>query len=200
MLSRRDLIESAVQGAALALGPWPCLPGARDRGLFCVLFDASSPAGSAFGAELAAQGLPSLPIKRDVTEVWYSQLSPRWRQGALPLGVAGLTDYATLFCLERLGWDHGLRLIYRGEHRVATHLGSQAGLAHTLRDPESWPLALARRLAELDATHAWRARAVSRRTPEWVHHSRSAAAAIEGLPLYSWVLAPAARSMESPTA
>jgi hypothetical protein len=205
MLSRRDFLESAVQVSALTLGPWASLPGARARGLFCVLFDARSPAGSTFGAELAACGLPGAPIRGDVTEVWYSQLSPRWRQGALPLGVAGLTDYATLFCLERLGWDHGLRLIYRGEHRrsddqlehrVATHLGPQAELAHTLSGAQ-WPLALARRVAALDASDAGRARAVSRRTPESVHRSRGASAELEGLPLYSWVLAP---SMESRTA
>jgi hypothetical protein len=150
-----------------------------------------------------AHGIPGLPIARDVTEVWYSHLSPRWRHGAGPLGVAGLTDYATLFCLERLGWDHGLRLIYRGEHRrsasqlehrLATHLIAHSELARTLRDTARWPVALARRLAALDARDGWSARAVSRHTPEWMHRSHSEPTQLEDLPLYSWVLAPPARA------
>ncbi|HEY1961951.1 MAG TPA: hypothetical protein VGG69_06005 [Rhizomicrobium sp.] len=31
--------------------------------------------------------------------------------------MAGLTEYGAFFCLERLGFDHGLRVIFRGEHR-----------------------------------------------------------------------------------
>jgi hypothetical protein len=212
VLSRRDFLDSVVQGSALALGPWACLPaasaspaplaqrapGAGHRGLFCALFDARSASGNTFGAQLTADGVPALPIERDVTQVWYSQLSPRWRQGAFPLAVAGLTDYAALFCLERLGWDHGLRLIYRGEHRrsaselehrLATHVSARPELVRAVCG-ERWPAALAQWVAALDARSAWHDRAVSSRTPESSHHSRAEPAELDGLPLYSWVLAP----------
>jgi hypothetical protein len=33
-----------------------------------------------------------------------------------PVAIAGLTAHGPLFCLERLAWDHGMRVVFRAEH------------------------------------------------------------------------------------
>jgi hypothetical protein len=48
-----------------------------------------------------------------------------------------MTTHGPLFCLERWAWDHGLRVVARTEHAVAT-----AGEADTLI---SWVIAPVRR-------------------------------------------------------
>ena len=47
----------------------------------------------------------------------YRDLSQRWKAGAV--AIAGVTTHGPLFCLERWGWDHGLRLAYRQDLAVA---------------------------------------------------------------------------------
>ena len=58
-------------------------------------------------------------IRGDPTDVWYNELSVRWKQG--PASVVGLTGSDTLFVLERLAWDAGLRVVER-QKGPAAHL------------------------------------------------------------------------------
>lgn len=85
------------------------------------LFEAAAPAAAAFGLAAQGAGAQVFAIRGDITDVWYRQLQPRW--AAAPFPVAGLTFYPALFCLERLAWDHGLRLaafaVHGQSHRVA---------------------------------------------------------------------------------
>jgi hypothetical protein len=48
------------------------------------------------------------------------------------VAVGGLTLHGPLFCLERLAWDHQMRVVYRAEHR----LRSDGRIEHTLSGPE----------------------------------------------------------------
>jgi hypothetical protein len=76
-----------------------------------VVIDERFAAARRFGAAMQWRGLPVHAIRGDVTEVWYERLHPLWKRTAAP--VAGITAYAAMFCLERLAWDQGLRMIHR---------------------------------------------------------------------------------------
>lgn len=47
----------------------------------------------------------------DLTSIWYEHIGPLW--AVAPVRVAGVTSEEVLFVMERLAWDHGLRVIYR---------------------------------------------------------------------------------------
>jgi hypothetical protein len=51
----------------------------------------------------------------DITDFWFADLSRRWKEA--PVAIGGLTARGPLFCLERFGWDHGLRVVFHGTHR-----------------------------------------------------------------------------------
>ncbi|MGH8259734.1 MAG: hypothetical protein ACREUG_08590, partial [Steroidobacteraceae bacterium] len=72
------------------------------------VFDERFAAARRFGAAMQRRGLRVHAIRGDVTQVWYSHLHPQWKRAQSP--VAGVTAYAAMFCLERLAWDHGLRM------------------------------------------------------------------------------------------
>lgn len=79
-----------------------------------VLFDERFASSRRFGATMRRQGFAVHAIRGDVTDVWYERLYPLWKRTPAP--VAGLTAYAAMFCLERLAWDHGLRMTRYAAH------------------------------------------------------------------------------------
>lgn len=142
MIDRRRLIASGTAASLIAalvsaplararaavLGPAPAGPPAgppatpdgwdeylssdRIAALRLVLFDERFAAACRFGKAMRRRGLPVRAIRSDVTDVWYSRLYPLWKRE--PAAIAGLTAYAAMFCLERLAWDHGLRMTRLG--------------------------------------------------------------------------------------
>jgi hypothetical protein len=80
------------------------------------LFDRRFAAGRRFARTSAAQGVATRAITSDVTSIWFHELQPLWK--LQPVAIAGLTTYAPLFCLERLAWDHGMRLLHRDQHEA----------------------------------------------------------------------------------
>jgi hypothetical protein len=144
-----------------------------------------------------------------MTQLWYSELQPLWRRELRP--IAGLTAYAALFCLERLAWDHGMRVVYHGAH---TPLAS-GDVDHVVHGPWSvrhhskrgsrrssdahreWPTDLADRIARQARKSGWTglppalcAVAACARTP-----GLCAERSFEQ-PLHSWVIARPARHLE----
>ena len=83
--------------------------------LYVALFDRRFSDSRLFSWAAQQRGIGIRPIAGDVTDVWYSELHPRWKENAVP--IAGVTTYGALFCLERLAWDHGMRVVYRGSHQ-----------------------------------------------------------------------------------
>jgi hypothetical protein len=123
MTSRREVLKAGLAASTL-------LPlGARadsvavDAALaqtvqfYKVLYDARFAAGVAFARRAAARGLAVHAMAGDMTRFWYDDLYHRWRQG--PVAIAGLTAHGALFCLERLAWEHRMRVVYRVEHAAA---------------------------------------------------------------------------------
>ena len=95
--------ESAT--SAVPLTPMP---------FYKVVFDERFPDSIAFGDAMKRLGVAAHGIKGDMTDLWYRDLYPQWQKGPVP--IAGLTAHGALFCLERLAWDHRMRVMFRAEH------------------------------------------------------------------------------------
>ena len=122
-MNRREFVLASTA----SLGAVPLLGGAQDRTTVAsaghvplnacsILYDRRFAASCAFGAEMMRRGGPVRPIDGDVTAVWCDELAPRWARGEGV--VAAMTTGRTLLCLERLAWDHRLRVTTRVPHAL----------------------------------------------------------------------------------
>jgi hypothetical protein len=116
MTSRRAFMKAAslaaaapVSATAAGASPPPPPPLVQRA-----VYDDRFAAARAFGAEAARRGWAVASIKGDVTDFWYHELDELWRRE--PVALAGLTTDNSLWVLERLAWDRGLRVISRREH------------------------------------------------------------------------------------
>jgi hypothetical protein len=123
MASRRTFLQIALGGATLApLAVRDALDrsaGASPR-LYKAIFDRRFPASIAFALDAERRGVPVHGIAGDVTALWYHDLYFAWRRGPAP--IAGVTTEASLFCLEMLARDAGLRVT--GRRSLADNLVS----------------------------------------------------------------------------
>jgi hypothetical protein len=201
MYNRRSFLQagaaaSSVSAIGGAMGAWPSsvLAATSSRiDFYKVVFDQGHPAAVVFGHAAEAAGLPAQAIGRDVTSLWYDDLYHRWRQG--PAAIAGLTPVRIAFCLQMLGQDVGMRLVFRAEH---TPMGDGT-LKHKLAGPKS----ILERAAVLDTSAGWShgaAALVSQCPAEFSSKSTRAltSASATGFafrePLVSWVIAPVSRT------
>jgi hypothetical protein len=99
--------------------------------LYKVLFDARFPASVRFGTAARSLGVATHLIRGDITDLWYHDLDARWKKS--PVAIAGLTAQGAIFCLERLAWDHGMRVVFRGDHQYLP----DGSIEHALVGPES---------------------------------------------------------------
>ena len=114
MANRRELLQAGLAASVLPMDliarqARAQAPLAIHRAIYDDRFDA----GRAFAAQARQRGWTTRAIRGDVTDLWYHELSVRWRQGPAP--IAGLTAKNSLFCLERLAWDAGMRVVSRAE-------------------------------------------------------------------------------------
>jgi hypothetical protein len=166
----------------------PFEPTLKPLPLYKVIFDQRFPASRDFADEAQTLGLPVHGIEGDITDVWFHDLSLRWKQE--PVAIAGLTAHGPLFCLERLAWDHRMRVVFRGRHSVSP----DGSLEHELWGPrnmlsgvsslagrDDWGKAAANLLATCQNTWdgAMRRRVAGQRM-----------APPDEEPLFSWVIAP----------
>lgn len=156
-----------------------------------VFFDERRSAARAFATRAGTLGLQTLGFDGDVTDLWYGDLDLRWREA--PCAIAGMTGEGALFCLERLAWDRGLRVVSR-----VRHLRLEGGMVeHVLRTSrraldgfrmrcvaDSWEPAVAALVATADGG------SVARRDATVVSAPGTAQERWPE-PLVSWVIAPA---------
>ena len=126
MPTRREFIQrGAILPALAAFGPTAHLAyaegadGTRDirqwaHRTFRILFDDSSDEGAAFGARARRLGAAVLPVRPALGTVWMNVIEPHLKRE--PTALAGLIDGPSLFCLELLGRDYGMGIVYRVEH------------------------------------------------------------------------------------
>ena len=137
MVTRRDLLQA---GAAISVLPWAAHaatdPEVSAPTFHTVLFDAPFREAREFGAEGARLQMNVRGFHGDITNVWFRELAPVWRSLAnrdmavatADMAIAGLTQYGALFCLERLAWDAGMRVVYRAEHPIGSTAPRMASL------------------------------------------------------------------------
>jgi hypothetical protein len=127
MIDRRRILQGGLALSSLPLVATVSLSGARSAhakalehpSLYKVLFDQRFAESRDFGHDARMQGHSVQGFNGDITNVWYRDLHPRWKQGTA--AIAGLTAHGALFCLERLAWDVGMRVTHRAEHRYEGH-------------------------------------------------------------------------------
>ncbi len=189
MTNRREFLQTVtalsavplVGRAAFAIGREPVV-------LDVVIFDSRHAEARDFGARAGRLGAPLREIEGDITDLWRDELLGRWQ--AAPVTIAGLTERPALFLLERLAWDHGLRVVFEAEHApdgrgTTAHQvvrTANSGLALELEAAgRSWPDVLADSL--VTGSHA---------TTRDFRPSDAALAAHlgEAEKLYSWIIAP----------
>ena len=178
-------LQRTPQGSAGAAVPANELPG---RIFYKVIVDDRIPESLRFGQRMREMGSAVHAISGDVTDLWFHDLFAQWTKE--PVAIAGLTEHGPLFCLERLAWDHKMRVVYRAEHRLdgdcveheivrsrdrrAADLGSAGATGRRTR--RGWSVA-----ARIVGSPTAVARAVTRVAP-----------AGDREPLLSWVIAPRA--------
>jgi len=82
--------------------------------LYAVIFDERFAEARRFAGIARQRGVRTRGVRGDVTDLWYHELRPLWSRGAA--AIAGVTAYGALFCLERLAWDHRMRVVHHGIH------------------------------------------------------------------------------------
>ena len=198
MLDRRHFLQTSS-----LLGVGSLLPAVTPAGtaaasaggrLHCAVVDTRYGPCRQFARRLEQEGVPVFVTEGNLTDVWYRHLQPLWRTA--PAAVAGFTAFASLFCLERLAWNHELRVVYRGVHaaagdrRLEHRIAAPPLLRQRLRfelDDHAWPGLLARALC--GPRSAWdQAPPILSSVSETVLAGRVAQLPA-GLPLYSWVIA-----------
>lgn len=191
MTDRRQFLQTAAALSAVPLASRSVFAGGRELGVLdAVVVDSRHRDSLAFGDRARNMGVPLSPIEGDITELWTRSLLPRWRQQ--PAALAGLTERPALFLLERLGWDHNLRVVFEAEHGPDGH----GGMMHTV--VRSGDAALAPALAA--AGRGWTnvlADAMFAGTHAATRDFRPSGAAMaarfdEPTRLHSWIIAPRA--------
>ncbi len=201
MASRREFLQVGIAALALPISAHAALSPAADAPektapvtpLYKVVFDERFPASVAFGTEARSLGLPTHSIRGDITDLWFHELDAQWKKK--PVAVAGLTAQGALFCLERLAWDHGMRVVFRGDHQYLP----AGSIEHVLTGPESvvnqasglqndgdgWAARVANLVARVPEDHSTPAKVT-------IHGRATAPANAEAEDLISWVIAPVA--------
>lgn len=83
------------------------------------VFDERFEDARVFAIEAVAREIRAVAIRGDITSVYFDDLDPRWKQG--PVWLTGVTTPASLFCLDLLARDRGMRLNhYLEKPRIAT--------------------------------------------------------------------------------
>jgi len=118
MVTRRAFLQGsvAVSAGAAMLGAEPTLASwLQGGGRVVAVVDQRIGAGRQFSEALEAAGVPVQRDQHDPVRV-LTRLSEELAPGGYT--VIGLTQMATALVAERTGTDNGLRLAWRGEHRL----------------------------------------------------------------------------------
>jgi len=196
MASRREFLQVGFAALTLPISARAAfspaaspLTGAATP-LYKVVFDERFPASVEFGEQAKKLGASVHRIKGDITSLWYHDLYHRWNQS--PVAIAGLTAHGPIFCLERIAWDHRMRVVFRTDHKRLP----DGSIEHTLSGPES----VLRRAADLRAdgpnwggrmadlvTHFPQIRSTNGKATIVAH---LAPTGDDAEPLISWIIAP----------
>ena len=119
MANRREFIQAGLVASIMPVltTAQEILPAGSALPLYKVIFDHRFQASREFGGEMEKLGAKVHGIHGDITDLWFHDLYHRWKESPAP--IAGMTAHGPLFCLERLAWDRGMRVLSRTEHPPA---------------------------------------------------------------------------------
>lgn len=203
MTNRREFLQIGIAASALPLAAqaartsepldWLGAAEVPPVPLYKAVYDLRFADSVAFARRVEGRGVAVHAIEGDMTRLWYDDLYHRWRDGAA--AIAGLTAHGPMFCLERLAWDQGMRVVFRAEH---------APVAGTVEHRVDGPVAMLDLARSATAERAWGASFADlvTRCPSGRAELGSfaacgpanGAAAADGEPLYTWVIAAARRA------
>jgi hypothetical protein len=194
VLDRRRFIQSAAALTAIALPARPAAARAAAMRFHRVIFDADFHQSRRFGVRAQSLGAQVQGIRGDVTDFWYDDLYCRWRLSPAP--IAGMTRFDSLFCLEMLAADVGMRVIFRVHH--CPHADGSTShdvfgpLAHVrqirlAQSEQEWVHTIAHRVMSWPAEKATISKACS-------NIADARAKAVGPQTLISWIIAPVSRS------
>lgn len=190
MTSRREFLAGSIASTLLAgLGCTPASRAATTRTpLYKAVYDERYAEALQFASEISALGVATVAMRGDITDLWFNDLDRHWRKE--PAAVAGLTTESALFCLERLAWDHRLRVVFRADHAVQPDciehtVSCASGTLDQLRDLEKintgwWAPEVAHVVAGTPANAL----------PDALRTVRTPASPTASAFLVSWVIAP----------
>lgn len=117
-VNRREFLQTGVAASVLmATGGVASAAANAEPRPSLIVIDERFPESVAFGRSREHRGAPLRMLERDrrgdITSLWYHDLYYRWEQG--PMAMAGLTTAGSLFCLQLLAQDKGMRLVAREE-------------------------------------------------------------------------------------
>lgn len=163
--------------------------------LYKALYDTRFAASRAFGERMEAQGVATAAMAGgDMTALWFDNLHHQWKEK--PVAITGLTARGPLFCLEQLAWEHGMRVVFRARHS-ATNDGAilheiegdsvLVDAAQRVAMQDGWAVGLSDVISHFPHTGGSKAQVQ-------VHTARPSVQLPEDEMLFSWVIAPVARS------
>lgn len=191
-LARRDFVALSALSFTAAISS-RAMAGTRTgrgigsaQGLALAIADPGCAHGRQFLDAARIHGVAVAPASHTMTGLWRDNLAPLWRNGTG--AVIGLTAPEALFQIERLAWDAGQRVVWRGDHdRTGAgrwqHAVTTSGqpLAAPWPDDDTWPQSAFARMA-LAAPRG-------RQSHGRGYHSDPRGSAW----LTSWIIAPASR-------
>jgi hypothetical protein len=113
MPNRREFLQAGLAVSLLPLFPRKVFSPPALKALDVVIFDQRFLKARDFSQQAQDAGLDCAAIEGDITNLYFHDLSLRWNRG--PTTIAGLSTKASLFCLEMLARDRGMRLAYMAD-------------------------------------------------------------------------------------
>jgi len=110
MPNRREFLQAGIGVSLLPLLSSKALSAAAPGACDLLVFDQRFPQARDFAQRAREAGVDCAAIEGDITHLYFHDLSLRWNRG--PATIAGLSTKASLFCLETLARDRGMRLAY----------------------------------------------------------------------------------------
>ena len=128
MASRRTFLKAGL-GACAASAIIPPSPAQSPVvSYYKAVYDERFPDACAFANAAAARGISTVAIRGDITRLFFDDLDLRWRGG--PVVLVGYTTPVSLFCLDLLARDRGMRV---------SHCVARPGLGVALRALDGVP-------------------------------------------------------------
>lgn len=105
LANRRTFLKCSLAAGAIVR---PICIQAAAVPYYQAIFDERFEGPRLFASAVAARRIPAVAIRGDITNLFFHDLDLRWRHG--PVLMAGYTTPGSLFCLDLLARDRGMRL------------------------------------------------------------------------------------------